>query len=151
MIIRGVIVMKIIKVCSFVANYTHSCIVANNFISKEFDKAKVIYINENSEKEKLKKIVNKYFKNINKKIIYMEWLNEEIVNDYVNENIVLVINGSESFISKVNEYMCFIQNEILVINCYNIMDIKSNISDIIATHDYYLNSDGIQIRKDKTC
>ncbi len=143
--------MKIIKVCSFVANYTHSCIVANNFISKEFDKAKVIYINENSEKEKLKKIVNKYFKNINKKIIYMEWLNEEIVNDYVNENIVLVINGSESFISKVNEYMCFIQNEILVINCYNIMDIKSNISDIIATHDYYLNSDGIQIRKDKTC
>ena len=47
--------------------------------------------------------------------------------------------------------MCFIQNEILVINCYNIMDIKSNISDIIATHDYYLNSDGIQIRKDKTC
>lgn len=143
--------MKIIKVCSFVANYTHSCIVANNFISKEFDKAKVIYINENSEKEKLKKIVNKYFKNINKKIIYMEWLNEEIVNDYVNENIVLVINGSESFISKVNEYMCFIQNEILVINCYNIIDIKSNISDIIATHDYYLNSDGIQIRKDKTC
>ena len=143
--------MKIIKVCSFVANYTHSCIVANNFISKEFDKAKVIYINENSEKEKLKKIVKKYFKNINKKIIYMEWLNEEIVNDYVNENIVLVINGSESFISKVNEYMCFIQNEILVINCYNIMDIKSNISDIIATHDYYLNSDGIQIRKDKTC
>ena len=143
--------MKIIKVCSFVANYTHSCIVANNFISKEFDKAKVIYINENSEKEKLKKIVNKYFKNINKKIIYMEWLNEEIVNDYVNENIILVVNGSESFISKVNEYMCFIQNEILVINCYNIMDIKSNISDIIATHDYYLNSDGIQIRKDKTC
>ena len=143
--------MKLIKVCSFVANYTHSCIVDNNFISKEFEKAKVIYINENSEKEKLKKIVNKYFKNINKKIIYMEWLNEEIVNDYVNENIVLVINGSESFISKVNEYMCFIQNEILVINCYNIMDIKSNISDIIATHDYYLNSDGIQIRKDKTC
>ncbi len=143
--------MKIIKVCSFVANYTHSCIVANNFISKEFDKAKVIYINENSEKEKLKKIVNKYFKNINKKIIYMEWLNEEIVNDYVNENIVLVVNGSESFISKVNEYMCFIQNEILVINCYNIMDIKSNIADIISSHDYYLNSDGIQIRKDKTC
>ena len=50
--------MKNIKVCSFVANYTHSCIVANNFISKEFNKAKVIYINEKSEKEKLKKIVN---------------------------------------------------------------------------------------------
>ena len=143
--------MKNIKVCSFVANYTHSCIVANNFISKEFNKAKVIYINEKSEKEKLKKIVNKYFKNINKKIIYMEWLNEEIVNDYINENIVLVINGSESFISKVNSYICFIQSDVLVINCYNIMDIKISITDIISKHDYYLNTDGIQIRKDKTC
>ena len=43
--------MKNIKVCTFVANYTHSCIVANNFISKEYEKAKVIYINEKSEKE----------------------------------------------------------------------------------------------------
>lgn len=143
--------MKNIKVCTFVANYTHSCIVANNFISKEYEKAKVIYINEKSEKEKLKKIVNKYFKNINKQIIYMEWLNEEIVNDYQNENIVLVVNGSESFITKVNSYMCFIQSDVLVINCYNIMDIKTSISDIISKHDYYLNTDGIQIRNNKTC
>ena len=35
--------MKNIKVCSFVANYTHSCIVANNFISKEFSNAKATY------------------------------------------------------------------------------------------------------------
>ena len=42
--------MKIIKVCTFVANYTHSCIVANNFISKEYDNAKVIYINESRNK-----------------------------------------------------------------------------------------------------
>ncbi len=143
--------MKNIKVCTFVANYTHSCIVANNFISKEYEKAKVIYINEKSEKEKLKNIVNKYFKNINRQIIYMEWLNEEIVNDYQNENIVLVINGSENFISKVNNYMCFIQSDVLVINCYNIMDIKTSIADIISKHDYYLNTDGIQIRNNKTC
>ncbi len=81
----------------------------------------------------------------------MEWLNEEIVNDYQNENIVLVINGSENFISKVNNYMCFIQSDVLVINCYNIMDIKTSIADIISKHDYYLNTDGIQIRNNKTC
>ena len=143
--------MKNIKVCSFVANYTHSCIVANNFISREFLNAKVIYINERSEKEKLKNIVNKYFKNLNEKILYMEWLNEEVTNDYVNENIILVINGSESFINKVNGYMCFLQSHIVVINCYNIMDIKSNINDIIAKHDYYLNTNGIEIRHDKIC
>ncbi len=143
--------MKNIKVCSFVANYTHSCIVANNFIAKEFSNAKVIYINERSEKEKLKNIVNKYFRNLNEKILYMEWLNEEVTNDYVNENIILVINGSENFINKVNSYLCFLQSHIIVINCYNIVDIKSNINDIIEKHDYYLNTNGIEIRHNNIC
>ncbi len=143
--------MKNIKVCSFVSSYTHSLIVTNNFISKEYDNAKVIYINQNSEKEKLDKIVNKYFRSLNKKIIYMEWLNEEIVNDYINENIVLVVNGSESFISRVNEYFKFVEPNIVVINCYNVMEIKSSIKDIISRHDYYLNTQGIQVCKDKTC
>lgn len=140
--------MRNIKVCSFVASYTHSCIVANNFISKEFTDAKVIYINENNEKEKLKNIVNKYFKKINEKILYLEWLNEEITNDYLNENIILVVNGSESFINKVNKYMCFLQNDILIINCYNITNIESNINDIVLKHDYYLSTNGIEIRND---
>ena len=47
--------------------------------------------------------------------------------------------------------MCFLQSHIVVINCYNIMDIKSNINDIIAKHDYYLNTNGIEIRHDKIC
>lgn len=143
--------MKNIKVCSFVSSYTHSLIVANNFISKEYDNAKVIYINQNSEKEKLDKIVNKYFRSLNKKIIYMEWLNEEVVNDYMNENIILVVNGSESFISRVNEYFKFVEQSIVVINCYNVMEIKSSIKDIVSRHDYYLNTQGIQICKNKTC
>lgn len=138
--------MRHIKMCCFVTNYTHSCIIVNNYISNKYDKAKVIYINQESEKEKLNSIVNKYFRKINKKIFYMEWLNEEVVNDYENENIVLVVNGSESFISKVNEYMCFLKNNIVVINCYNITKIKSSIAEIMNNHDYYLNTNGIQIR-----
>ncbi len=143
--------MKNIRVCSFVSSYTHSCIVVNNFIIKEFKEAKVIYINEKDEKEKLEDIVNKYFKNLNEEISYMECFNEEIVNDYVNENIVFVINGSENFINKVNEYMCFLQNNAMIINCYNILELKSNIKDIISNYDYYLNTNGIEIRNNKLC
>lgn len=69
----------------------------------------------------------------------------------MNENIILVIDGSENFISRVNEYICFIQSDVVVINCYNVMSLKTSISDIISKHDYYLNTDGVQIRKDKTC
>ena len=136
--------LKNIRLCSFVANYTHSCIITSNFISKEFVNAKVIYINENSQKEKLEKIVNKYFKNLNKKIIYMEWLNEEVINDYLSENIILVVNGSEAFITKVNSYISILNYNVLVINCYNISELKSRVSDIIMTHDYFLNTDGLK-------
>ena len=104
--------MRNIKVCSFVASYTHSCIVANNFISKEFTDAKVIYINENNEKEKLKNIVNKYFKKINEKILYLEWLNEEITNDYLNENIIKSIEKEkEDLTSYENEYNSLLENK----------------------------------------
>lgn len=136
--------MKKIKLCSFVANYTHACIITSNFISNEFIDAKVIYINENSQKEKLEKIVNKYFRKLNKKIIYMEWLNEDIINDYANENIILVVNGSESFITKVNSFISFLKYNVLVINCYNVSELKSKVSDIVISHDYFLNTDGLK-------
>ena len=136
--------MKNIKLCCFVANYTHSCIVESNYISKEFQNAKVIYINEKSQKEKLEKIVNKYFRNISKKIVYMEWLNEEIINDYAKENIILVINGSEKFISKVNNYISYLKQNFLVINCYNVSEIKSKVANIVALHDYILNTEGLK-------
>ena len=74
----------------------------------------------------------------------MEWLNEEIINDYANENIILVVNGSESFITKVNGYIRFLKYNVLVINCYNVSEITSKISDIISKHDYFLNTNGLK-------
>ena len=41
--------MKKIKVCCFTVNSTHACIIANNFIEKQLENVKVIYINEKSE------------------------------------------------------------------------------------------------------
>ncbi len=145
--------MKNIKICSFVSSYTHSIIVSNNFISREYsnEKAKVIYISQNSDKEKVHKIIDKYFKDNSKGIIYTEWLNENIINDYLNENIILVINGSEKFINKVNKYISFSNIETVIINSYNVTELKNGIDTIISKHDYYLNTEGIQIKNNKTC
>ena len=54
--------MKKIKLCCFTVNSTHACIIANNFINNELKNVKVIYINEKSEKIKLKKIISKFYK-----------------------------------------------------------------------------------------
>ena len=54
--------MKKIKLCCFTVNSTHACIIANNFINNELKNVKVIYINEKSEKRKLKNIISRFYK-----------------------------------------------------------------------------------------
>ena len=57
--------MKKIKLCCFTVNTTHAYKIANNFIDNELENVKVVYINEKSEKRKLKGIISKFYKKIN--------------------------------------------------------------------------------------
>jgi len=136
-----------VKLCYFTVNYTHACIIANNFINKELKNVKVIYINEKSEKKKLNNLVSKFYKMMDDKLFYTEWLNEKITNDYQNEKFVFVINGKEEFVNKVNRYIDINDAKGYVINCYNIFDIQDEVEKIIAKHDYYINTTGI-VRKE---
>lgn len=135
--------MKKIKLCCFTVNSTHAYIIANNFINNELKNVKVIYINEKSEKRKLKNIITKFYKKINDKSFYTEWLNEKITHDYENETFVFVVNGKEKFVDKVNEFLDVNDAKGYVINCYDIFDIDVSTSDIINNHDYYINTSGI--------
>lgn len=139
--------MRKVKLCCFTVNYTHACIIANNFINKELKNVKVIYINEKSEKKKLNNLVSKFYKMMDDKLFYTEWLNEKITNDYQNETFVFVINGKEEFVNKVNQYIDINDAKGYVINCYNIFDIQDEVEKIIAKHDYYINTTGI-VRKE---
>ena len=135
--------MKKIKLCCFTVNTTHAYIIANNFIDNELENVKVVYINEKSEKRKLKGIISKFYKKINDKSFYTEWLNEKIINDYENEEFVFVVNGKQEFVDRVNEYLDINDSKGYVINCYDIFDIKVDTYDIISKHNYYINTSGI--------
>lgn len=138
--------MKKIKLCCFTVNSTHAYIIANNFIDNELENVKVIYINEKSEKiekRKIKNIVNKFYKKMNDKVFYTEWLNEKVINDYEFEKFVFVVNGKEDFINRVNKYLEINQSEGYIINCYDIFDIKDEVSEIINIHDFYINTTGV--------
>lgn len=139
--------MKKIKLCCFTVNTTHAYIIANNFINNELENVKVVYINEKSEKRKLKGIISKFYKKINDKSFYTEWLNEQIVNDYENEEFVFVVNGKQDFVDKVNEYLQINDSNGYIINCYDIFDMKVDTCDIISKHDYYINTSGIVIKE----
>ena len=134
--------MRKIKLCCFTVNSTHACIVSNNFINNELENYKVIYINEKSERKKFRSIISKFYKKIDDKMYYTEWLNEKITHDYTSENFVYVVYGKESFIEKVNKFLEINDASGYVINCYEIFSIGDT-SDIISKHDFYINTTGV--------
>ena len=139
--------MKKVRLCCFTVNSTHACIIANNFISNELKNVKVIYINEKSQRRKLKNIISKFYKKMDDKLFYTEWLNEKIINDYEYERFVFVVNGKEEFISKVNKYLELNESDGYIINCYDIFDIKEDVNNIIQRHDFYINTTGVVRKK----
>ena len=107
------------------------------------ENVKVIYISEKSEKKKLKNIISKFYKKMNDRSFYTEWLNEKITNDYENENFVFVVNGKADFVEKVNEFLDINESQGYVINCYDIFDTEISTSEIIKKHEFYINTTGI--------
>ena len=131
------------KLCCFTVNTTHACIIANNYISNNLDNVKIIYINEKNETKKLKNIISKFYKRIEERMYYSEWLNENMLNNYDEEEFVFVVHGNEKFVSNVNKFL-----DINKFNCYDICDIKSRLEDVIASHDYYMNTSEIVSTKE---
>ncbi len=128
------------KLCCFTVNTTHACIIANNYISNNLDNVKIIYINEKNETKKVKSIISKFYKRIEERMYYSEWLNENILNNYEEEEFVFVVHGNEKFVSNVNKFLAVNNFNGYIINCYDIVDIRSRIEDVIANHDYYMNT-----------
>jgi hypothetical protein len=135
--------MKKVKLCCFTVNTTHALIIANNFIENELNNVKIIYINEREETKKIKKIINKFYKNMQDRMFYSEWLNEDILNDYANEKFVYVVHGKEKFVENANKFLDINEFNGYVINCYDVYDIKEDVNEIIDKHDYYMNTTGV--------
>ena len=131
------------KMCCFTVNTTHACIIANNYIVNNLDNVKIIYINEKDENKKVKNIISRFYKGMQDRMYYSQWLNESILNDYDKEEFVFVVHGREKFISNVNKFLDINQFNGYIIDCYDICEIRSNIDDVIKAHDYYMNTTGI--------
>ena len=116
-------------------------------VNLTIENVKVIYISEKSEKKKLKNIISKFYKKMNDRSFYTEWLNEKITNDYENENFVFVVNGKVDFVEKVNEFLDINESQGYVINCYDIFDTEISTSEIIKKHEFYINTTGIVIKE----
>jgi len=59
---------------------------------------------------------------------------------------VFVVYGSDSFIFKVNKFIDFALKNAVVINAFEISDLKTDFNEIIKRHNFYLNTNGMQIK-----
>ena len=132
------------KICALVANFTHSVIITNNFVRKDFKKCKVVFITQNSQKDKLNSFVSNYFKN--KTVDFVEWGDETNTYSY-DFNTIFAVYGSDLFIARVNRYINMLKLSNMVIDLYDITSIKCSVEDIVLSHDYFLNSSGIKVKK----
>lgn len=129
--------MKNLRICTFAANYNHAAIVVENFIKNEYKDVNVLIISEKEDlfKEKFSKCSG---------ISFFTWKDEYVTVE--KQKIIFVVYGSEVFIQKVNKYIRFGYKEAYIIDAYDISNLESDINDILIHYDYYLNTQGLQIK-----
>ena len=132
------------KVVALVAKFTHSFIITNMFVKKDLKKCKVVFITQNSQKDKLNSFVSNYFKN--NTVDFVEWGDETNTYSY-DFNTIFAVYGSDLFIARVNRYINMLKLSNMVIDLYDITSIKCSVEDIVLSHDYFLNSSGIKVKK----
>lgn len=135
--------MKTMKICALVAGFMHSVIVTDSFLKDRVENVKVVFITQCNHKDKLKKIVSSYFSNGN--VSFCEW-GDEMKNYNYDSNVIFAIFGCDLFISRVNNYIKALNINNVIIDLYDITLLKNDIETIIASHDYFLNTNGIQLK-----
>ena len=66
----------------------------------------------------------------------------------IKENYIILVNGKKNYMDMVNKYIekwlqkNRIQNEIKIINCYEITEFNYNITAILDSHDKMINTSG---------
>ena len=144
------------RICSFYASDFHLEMILLPYINKEIERNKRVFIiTEENLEDSIKILMAKINldENRKKKILDLDWNNNyieilELIKEKMkdNEDICVIINGKEKFIEDVNDIINQEdgQNNVTIIDCYKIDDIKNHMQDIIIKHSINLNTSGIQ-------
>ena len=148
------------KICSFSVSDWHLITMLAPYLSKKLESEEKIYtFFETDMQEIMQKFLSKLTLNSNlkQKLQKLNWNSNKgykytqainLFNDIKNETFMIVVNGSISHIEKVNINIekwirkNNIENDITIINCYEVMQFNDNIKKILDLHDKILNTSG---------
>ena len=146
--------------CNFYVSDLHLSVMLLPYLSKQINEdVEITTIFENVKKENIEEVLEKLNIKNKEKILNINWFNSnkdknEEIEDTIKNNLqkkkqnVVIIGGNEDYINENNSMIFELLNNveninnIKVINCYNIEEIKSDMSEIVKQYDGILNTSG---------
>ena len=140
------------KVCSFYVSDWHFITMLLPYINKAInEETKITTILESDTQNKVETLLNNLKLKNTEKILNIDWSKKELSNININklinnQEIEIIVSGSEEYISKVNKMIeKYMEKEnskeVKIINCYY-ADSKLNIKEILQEHEMVLNTAG---------
>ncbi len=127
------------KVCSFYASDFHLEMIILPYISDKIrENKKIKIVTENSLKESMKVLLSKINIKNKEEILNINWENRNM--DEINDNSVVIVNGTERFIEEKNEELKLNDKNIEIINCFKFEEVKDKIEEIVKEHEKVINS-----------
>lgn len=156
--------LKIKKVCGLSISSIHFSMMILPYIKKELETKKdVITILEGNLEKNINQILSKLTitDEEKEKILNINWketdIKESAIKKHIreklieNENLDIIVYGSEQYINNAGEIIDKIISEdvkknedknIKIIDCYSIGDFNENIKEILDNHDIMFNTSG---------
>lgn len=131
------------KKCCFYASDFHLEMTIVPYINKKIEENKeVVIVTQNNLKETVKILISRM--NIKNKsaILGIDWNNNDIKQIIGKDNLVIIINGSKTFVENKNKEI----NEILgetptqLVDCYSFDEVKDEMVEITERHTGVLNN-----------
>ena len=153
------------KLCNFYVSDLHLSVMLLPYISRMINEdVEITTIFEKIEKEDFEKVLNKLNVKNKEKILNINWFNnkktEEKFKELLKENNkknILIIGGNEKYVKNKNEKIIKIINEekinvnnTIIINCFNVEEMSTEMKDIIKKYDGVLNTSG-ELLSEKIC
>ena len=135
------------KVCSFYISEAHLVTILIPYIYKNIEKGNKI---ETFFEENLEEIFNKinlgngFNKDSFQNIDWTKLKQEELSKKFESDTDIIIVAGKMDFINHINRLVLNFHTNFTLVNCYNVKDLNSNMSDIIEQYGEVLYTSGVE-------
>lgn len=127
------------RLCSFYASDFHLEMIILPYIAEKIrENKKIKIITESSLTESMKILLSKINIKNKEDILKIDWENSDL-NEIDNETVV-IINGTEQFIKEKNNELESNNKNIEIINCFKFEEVKDKMTEIVNEHEEVINS-----------